>query len=103
MLHITGTQTDFGYYTITSVVNASAILVDTTEAGPFTGATTLDYDIFSPIIYADKASNLASPLTVAISAGASAAVAIASVAGGQFVTKGVAINDVFVITSSIDL
>jgi len=99
-LFITGTQTDAGYYTITSVVNASTLIIDTTEAGLLTGASGLDYDIFTPIRYANKAANVASPLVVAISAGASAAVAVASVVGGQFVTKGVAAGDVMVITSS---
>ena len=99
-LFITGTQTDAGYYTITSVINASTLQVDTTEAGAFTGAGTLDYDIFTPIRYATKDANYASTIEVQISAGASAAVAIASVAGGEFVTRGTSIGDTLVIASS---
>jgi hypothetical protein len=99
-LFITAAQTDTGYYTIASVVNASTLKVDTAEAGAFTGAASLDYDIFSPIRYADKALNVASTLEASFSAGVSAAVAIASVAGGQFVTKGVAVGDVMAVASS---
>lgn len=99
-LFITGTQTDAGYYTIQSVTNASTLVVDTTENGIWTGAGTLDYDVLTPIRYADKALNIASTLEAATAAGVSAAVALASVAGGQFVSQGVVAGDVFVISSS---
>jgi hypothetical protein len=99
-LFITGTQTDAGYYSITSVINASTLQVDTTENGAFTGASTLDYDIFTPLRWADKAGNVATEFQVQTSAGVSAAVAVASVTGGQFVTRNAAVGDTLVITSS---
>ena len=99
-LFITGAQTDAGYYTVQSVTNVSTLVVDTTEAGAFTGAGSLDYDVFTPIRYAEKALNIASTLEAQTTAGASAAVAVASVIGGQFVSKGVVAGDVFVISSS---
>jgi len=99
-LFITGTQTDAGYYTITSVVNASTVYVDTTENGIWTGATSLDYDIFSPVVYANKDANVASTLSASISAGASSAVAIVSVLNGELQTRGVQVGDIIAIVSS---
>ena len=98
---ITGTQTDAGYYTITSVTDASTCKVDTTEAGILTGATGLDYDIFTRIRSADKTGGLAGDHEDAqLSAGVSAAVAIVSSNNMSAVTDGVVAGDVVAITSS---
>lgn len=100
-LFITGTQTDAGYYTITSVVNASTVLVDTTENGVWTGATTLDYDVFSKVVTASALNSTAGYVDVmTISAGVSAAVAIASATGVTFVTDGAAVGDILEIGSA---
>jgi len=101
MLYITAAQTDTGYYTVLSVTNASSLKIDTDEAGILTGATSLDYDIFTPIVTASKANNVASSLgDLTTLAGASALVAIVSSNTAVFQTNGVAVGDVLAITSS---
>jgi len=101
MLFITAAQTDTGYYTVLSVTNASSLKIDTSEGGILTGATTLDYDIFSPIVTSDRSSNVASDLEdLATAAGASATVAIASSNTAVFQTNGAAAGDILVIGSS---
>lgn len=100
-LFITGTQTNAGYYTVTSVTNASTLQIDTTENGIWTAATTLDYDVFTIIRAANKAANVASALEDgATAAGASATVALFSATSGDFVTRGAAAGDILAIVSS---
>ena len=100
-LFITGTQTDAGYYTISSVTNASTVQLDVTEAGGLTGATGLDYDIFTRIRHANKTGGVANDFEdMNLEAGASAGVALASSNAASCVTAGVTAGDILVITSS---
>jgi len=101
-LFVTGTQSNAGYFTVTSVLTASAVYVDTTENGIWTDTgATIDYDVFTIVRAAEIASNIASALEDgATAAGASATVALFSSTSGDFVTRSVAAGDILAITSS---
>ena len=95
----TGVNT--GKFTIVSVVNASTLSIDISEASSWSDGSALDYDVLSKIITANKTGGTATNIEdMALAAGASAGVAIASSNTATFVTDGVASQDILAIMST---
>lgn len=94
------TGADTGYFTVLSVLTASTIRIDTSEYAFTSTEVSLDYDIFTPIIVANKTGGNYTNVSGALSSTGDPLEGILSATGQTFVTDGVAANDFLILTSA---